>query len=180
MSKGRFSSLFCGIEDWFKLGTKSILNADRMGSLQPLFPGGTGWNLSLHAPTVMASISSTWRARPARFFSPYFPTLCRSLHLPLYCEVLAKNSIYGYREGWDQGRGRGRVGLSMPGELSIQGLGWGLLPVTSPASAQGTLLLPASPLCRERVQWLHWGCPKGCKPIVPLSHYHQCFLGCRL
>ena len=31
-------------------------------------------------------------------------------------------------------------------------LGWGLLTITSPAYAQGMLLLPASPLCREQVQ----------------------------
>jgi hypothetical protein len=116
------------------------------------FPVGPDGTFSLHAPTDTAPISSTWRARAARFFSPYFPTLCRSLHLPLYCEVLAKDSICGYREGWDRGRGRGRVGLSMPGELPMQGLGWGLLPLTCPASVQGTRLLPTSPFCREWVQ----------------------------
>jgi hypothetical protein len=76
-----------------------------MGSLQLLFSGGTRWNLSLHAPTVKASISSTWRARAVRFFSLYFPTLCHSLHLSLYCEILAKESICSYREGWDRGKG---------------------------------------------------------------------------
>jgi hypothetical protein len=78
-----------------------------MDSLQLLFPGGTGWNLSLYVPTVTASISSTWRARAARFFSPYFPTLCCSLHLPLYYEVLAKDSISGYREPERGGTGVG-------------------------------------------------------------------------
>jgi hypothetical protein len=126
------SGVWClGVEIWCP---KSILNVDCMGSLQLLFPSGTGWNLSLHVPTVTVPISSTWRARAMRFFSPYFPAFCRSFHLPLYCEVFAKDSIYGYKEGWDRGRGRRRVGLSMPGELPMQGLGWGPLPLTCPAS----------------------------------------------
>jgi hypothetical protein len=79
-----------------------------MGSLQLLFPGGTGWNLSLHAPTVTAPISSTWRARAVRFFSPYFPALCRSLHLPLYCEVVARIASAAIkRVGLGQGKGKG-------------------------------------------------------------------------
>jgi hypothetical protein len=126
-----------------------------MDSLQLLFPSGTRWNLSLHTPTVTAPIPSTWRARATRFFSPYFPALCRSLYLSLYCEILAKDSICGYREsrgggergGTGTGEGEGWDFQSLRGRrlASHAGIGLGPAPSHMPYTCARYAIAPRTP-----------------------------------
>jgi hypothetical protein len=64
-----------------------------MCSLERLFAGGTGADLSPCAPTVTALAASPSRARATRSFSPHVSALCRSLHLSLYLVVVATMAL---------------------------------------------------------------------------------------
>jgi hypothetical protein len=142
-----------------------------------LFRGGTRWNLSLHAPTVTAPISSTSGARVARFFSLYFPAF--AAHSIFHCTVkslpgwhLQLQRGIGVRErrmGPRQGKG-GTFKASVAGRRASHAwTGLGPAPSHMPYIYARTRLLPASPLCREWVQRLRWGCSKVRTPI-PLGY----------